>query len=103
MFIFDILTQLSRPGGEGRVAQVEANQQYLGKDLEAKTSKSPDTWWESPKLSNRLADTDADGLLDDEEFALAQHLIKVLNSLFRNQITEYYFKSLVYTFKRLQL
>ena len=25
----------------------------------------------------RLADTDADGLLDDEEFALAQHLIKV--------------------------
>merc|ERR1711974_57101 len=25
----------------------------------------------------RLADTDADGLLDDEEFALAQHLIKL--------------------------
>ena len=30
----------------------------------------------------RLADTDADGLLDDEEFALAQHLIKVTTRVF---------------------
>ena len=98
---------LCRPGGEGRVAQVEADQQHPGKDLEATksskitinrhqqstlsltskssiTSKSHITTKSVMKLTAcphllwiRLADTDADGLLDDEEFALAQHLIKV--------------------------
>ena len=96
---------MSRQGGKRRVAQVQADQQHIGQDLEVGTwedcieinsyivntntslTKSglsnKRTMWKDPPNQIaiftlfRLADTDADGLLDDEEFALAQHLIKV--------------------------